>query len=177
MAAEEAYLAGNKLPDGVDARAVERGDLVDRVADGGVDSLEFVVDGPQLIVVEVALVEDEHCGDVVGFGGDEEAVDEACGGAREAEGGDEAEEVDVGGDDVGLLAELGGAADDIVAAVGDIGNHACAVIEEQERDAIAYGDGVGLLAAAKAIVAAEATVDDVAARRHYTIPAACGADD
>ena len=114
---------------------------------------------------------------MVSFGGHQQAVDKARRGARQTEGGDDAEQVDVGGDDVGLLAELGGAADDIVAAVGDIGNHACAVIEEQERDAIAYGDGVGLLAAAKAIVAAEATVDDVAARRHYTIPAACGADD
>ncbi len=118
--------------------------------------LEIVMELPEFVVVEVALVEDDGGGDMVGLGGDEEAVDEAGRGAWEAEGGHDAEEVDIGGDDVCLLGEVSGASDDVVATVVDIGDKSGAVVKELEVDTVAHGNGVGLLGAVKAVVAAEA---------------------
>lgn len=114
---------------------------------------------------------------MIGFGSDEESVDEACGGAREAEGGDEAELVDIGGDNVGLLGELGGAAYDAVAAVGDIGDQASAVVEELERDVVADGDRVGLLAAADTEIATETAVERDTIVGQDSIPTTCCSDN
>lgn len=73
---------------------------------------------------------------------------------------------------MGLFAELGRAADDIVATVGDVGNHACAVVKELESDVVANSNRVGLLASAKAVVATETTVDDRIIGEHDAIPTA-----
>lgn len=185
MAGEEGYFAGDELLDEWEAGAVEGGDFVDGIAGGGVDGFYLVVDFPKFVVVEVYFVEYEHCGDVIGFGGDEEAVDEAGGGAGETEGGDDAELVDVGGDDVGLLGELGGAADDVVAAVLDFGDEAGAVVVETKFDIVAYGDGVGLLVAANAEISAQTAVVFLLLegggggiwRDKDFVPAACSAYD
>ena len=114
---------------------------------------------------------------MVGLSGDEESVDEACGGARETKGGNEAELVDVGSDDVSLLGELGGAAYDAVAAVGDIGNQASAVVEELERDVVADGDRVGLLAAADTEIATETAVERDTIVGQDSIPTTCCSDN
>lgn len=136
--------------------------------------LDFVVDSPQFIIVEVTLVEDDSRRDVVGLCSDKQAVDETSGGARKAQCGDEAEQVDIGGDDVSLLGEFGGTTDDVVVAVGDVGNHARAVVEELERDAVADGYGVGLFAATETVVATETAVESSAVVGEDAIPATCG---
>ena len=177
VAGEEDSAAGNHLFHGVETVAAEGRYLEDRVAGIGVDGFQLVVYFPQLLVVEVALVEDERCGDVVGFGGDEEAVDEARGGAWEAESGHDAQEVDVGGDDVGLFRELGGAADDVVATVVDVSDDAGAVVLKLIVDNVAHGYGVGLLIATKTVVAAETTVDKRLGVGHDSVPTAGGAYD
>ena len=160
VAAEEDGAAGDEVAEAVEAAACEGGDLEDGVADGAVEADEFLLGFAELGVdEEVALVEDDGGGDMVGLGGDQQAVDEAGGGAGQAEGGDDAEAVDVGGDDVGLLAEFGGAAHDVVAAVGHVVDDASAVGLALEADAVAHGHGVGLLVAAQTVVAAQTAVD------------------
>ena len=177
VAAEERDFARDEFFDCIDAHTGESRDLEDRVAGVGIDSFDFVVDSPKLIVVEVALVEYDDRGDMVGFGGDEEAVDKASRGAREAEGGDNTELVDIGGDDVSLLAEFGSATDDAVAAIIDCGDKTRAIVEDLEGNMVADGDGVGLLVAANAEIAPQAAGESFAAVGQHIIPTTCSSDN
>ena len=159
VAGEEDGLAGDKLLHLVEPRTFEGRNLINGVSCGGIDALHLVVYLPKLFVVKVHLVEEDAGGDVVGLSGDQQAVDETRGGAWEAEGGHDAQQIDVGGDDVRLLGELGGAADDVVLAVGDIVDDAGAVVLQLEEDMVAHGHGVCLLVAPQAIVTAQPAVD------------------
>ena len=165
MAAEEHRLAGDGLADLLDAVALEGADGHDGVAGGLVDGFELVMYFPEGLFVEVALVENDAGGDMVGLGGDEQAVDKAGGGAREAEGGHNAEAVEVGRDDMGLLAEFGSLAHDVVPAVAHLADDAGAVVLQEVFDLVAHGHGVGLLVAPQAIVAPQAAI-------HQRLPAA-----
>lgn len=177
VAAEERDLARDEIFNCIDAHTGESRDLEDRVAGVGIDSFDFVVDSTKLIVVEVALVEDDDRRDMVGFGGDEEAVDKASRGAREAEGGDNTELVDIGGDDVSLLAEFGSATNNAVAALMDVGDETRAIVEDLEGNMVADGDGVGLLVAANAEIAPQAAGESFAAVGQHIIPTTCSSDN
>ena len=174
VAAEEDRLAGDGLPQGIHAGALEGRHLQHRVSGAGVDGLQLVVRLPQPVVVEVHLVENQACRNVVGLGGHQQAVDETRRGARQAEGGHHAQQVDVGGNDVCLLRQLGGAAHDVVATVAHIVDDAGAVVLQLNQHTVAHRHGVGLLVAPQAVVAAQAAVHGAALRGH-TIPAAGGA--
>ena len=113
---------------------------------------------PQLVVVEVHLVEEDTGGDMIGFGGDQQSVDEARGGAWKPESGDNAEEVDIGGDDMRLLAELGGATNDIVLAVGHIVDDTGAVVLHFEEDMVTHSHRIRLLVAPQAVIATQTAV-------------------
>lgn len=163
MAAEEGDLARNKILYLLYASALDGGNLIYGITNRFVDGPDFAVDVPELGsavigAVEVALVEYDDRRDMVGLSCNKEPVDEASRGARKAESGDNAELVDVGSDNVGLFGELGSAADDAVAAVGDVGNHAGTVVEKLEGDAVANGDGICLFAATKTEIATQTTV-------------------
>ena len=138
-----------------------------------------MLQGAQLVVdQQVALVEDDGGGDVVGVGGDQQAVDEARRGARQAEGRHDAEEVDIGGDDVGLFAELGGAADDVIAAVAHLVDDAGAVVLQFKEHAVAHSHGVCLPVAPQAVVAPQTAVNAPLAVLHqHFVPASCSSYD
>ena len=128
----------------------------------------------QLLVIEVRLVEDDTGRYMVGFGGDEQAVDEAGRSARQRQRRDYAELVDVRGYDVSLLGELGGFADDVVAAVEHVVYHAGSVVLKQEFHLVAHGHGVGLFVASQTVVASQTAVERGSVGKHL-IPTTRGA--
>ena len=109
---------------------------------------------------------------MVGLGCHQQAVDEARGGAWQAEGGHDAQQVYVGRYDVGLLRQLGGAPHDVVAAVAHVVYDPRAVVLQLEEHAVAHGHGVGLLVAPQAVVAAQAAVQRLAAVWQHPVPVA-----
>ena len=94
VAAEKGNLTGNEFFYLFDARALDDRNLINRIADRLIDSLYFAVESPQfggavVTTIEVALVEYDDGGDVVGFCCDKKTVDEARGCTRKPESCDE----------------------------------------------------------------------------------------
>ena len=177
MAGKEDCGTSYHLLQHVESRAFQRRHFQNGVTGIDIDGLQLIVNLPQFVIIEVHLVEDNGCGDMIGLGSDQESIDEARGGTGEAEGGHDAEKVDVGGDDMGLLAEFGCATDDVVAAVVDVEDKGSTVVLQGVVNAVAHSHGVSLLVAAQTIVAAQTTIEGAAVRQKQTIPAASGADD
>ena len=113
------------------------------IADGGVEVDEAVQIAQVVFIVEVGLVEEQDGGDAVGFGRGQEAVDEGGRSLRIVDGDDEHALVEVGGDDVRLLREVGRAADDVVLAVLYLGDKGRAFPVFNDVDTVAHGHGVG----------------------------------
>lgn len=130
MAREEHGLSGDELSEFGNAVAFERADGIDRVAGGLIHFLDFVVDFPESFFVKVDFVEDDACGNMVGFGSDEESIDKSGGSAWKSECCDDAKPVDIGCDDVGLFGEFSGFADNVVLAVTHLGDDAGAIVLE-----------------------------------------------
>ena len=78
---------------------------------------------------------------------------------------------------MGLLAEFGGAADDAVATVGDVGNKPRAVVEKLKLNTVAHGNRVGLLAAADAEITPQAASEGLATVGQHIIPTTCSPDN
>ncbi len=173
VAGEQGDAALDLLAQFVEALALYGGDAQAGVADAGVELHEAVGVAQLVEVVGVFFVDDDGDGDVVGLRGCQEAVDEGGGGLGVAEGDDEEAAVDVGGYDVGLPGEVGGAPDDVVAAGLDVGNDAGAVVLEVDVDVVAYGDGVGGLDGFEAEVSLDAALYVVAVFGVHSVPAAC----
>ncbi len=80
--------------------------------------------GAVLLVVNVEFVEHQDGGDTVSLGGRQETVNEDGGGDGMIDGDNKHRPVHVGGNDVGFLGEVGGAADDVIAPRLDGGDDA-----------------------------------------------------
>ena len=129
----------------------------------------------------VCFVESEDDGHTIGFSGGQEAVDECGGGFGARDSHHQQCLVDIGGEDVALFGEVGGFADDVVAALVnfcDKGGLACGqfVARYRNGDSISHGHRIGRTNAAQA----EVTLD---AAGHYApivcahfVMAACVAD-
>lgn len=97
-------------------------DKVTRVTKTLVEISQQVGDTQFGIVIAVEFVNDDMHGDAVGFGRGQKTVDERGAGFGVVDGDEEQTLVDIGSKDVTLLAEVGGLADDVVAAVLDVGD-------------------------------------------------------
>ena len=71
---------------------------------------------------QVHLVEDQQGRHAVGFGSSQEAVDEDGAGLGMIDGDEQCHLVEVGGDDMTLLAQVGRSANDIIPPVLHLGN-------------------------------------------------------
>lgn len=173
MTAEKRNLASDQFFNIFNTSTLKSRNLIDRVVDRFIDGFYFIVDCPKFIVVEIALVEDDNSRDMVRLSGDQKSVDESSGGARKAKGGDKTELVDIGGYDMSLLGEFCGAANDVVATVGDICYHTSSILDKLKRNTVADSDRVGLFVATDAVIATQTAVDNSAVGEHDAVPAAC----
>lgn len=162
----------------VDARASLLGrDLEAGIADSGIEVDEAVQVVEVVGIVGVYLVEDELDGDAIGFGRGEEAVDERGRRFGVVDGNDEHALVEVGRDDVRLLREVRGTADDVVAPVFDFADEGSAFLIEQDVYVVAHRHGVGAANTLQAEVAFDLALDAAPVFRLDEIPAACILDD
>lgn len=173
---EDGGLALQRRAEGVHVLAGGGGDNVAFVADAAVNHRQPAHEGAVFLVIHVQFVEHQDGGDVVCLGGRQEAVDEDGGGDGVVHGDDEHRAIDVGGDDMGLLGEVGGAADDVVAARLD-GNDDAAVGAGFHLHDIAHGNRVGGAHAFHAKAPADAALDGFPAGEADDVPAAGGFDD
>ena len=159
--------------DFVDAFATDGGHLVTGIADVLIEVHQSVEVAQLVVVVAVHLVEDEADGYAVGFRRGKEAVDEdgRCLGVVHRDHQETL--VEVRGDDVRLLGEVGGAADDVVLPVVDGGDEGSALVVEHDVHAVAHGDGVGAPDAFQPEVPFYLAVYQPAVVRLDLVPAAC----
>lgn len=106
VAAEDSDFRCEELSQLRDAFTVDGRGLQTLVADGRIDVDEQLLRLPFLFVEQVGLVEEQYDRHAVGFGRSEEAVDEGGACLRVCHRYDEYGLVDVGSDDVALLAEV-----------------------------------------------------------------------
>ena len=162
----------------VDARASLLGrNLEAGIADGGIEVDEAVQVMEVVGIVGVCLVEDELDGDAIGFGRGEEAVDERGRRFGVVDGYDEHALVEVGRDDVRLLREVRGTADDVVAPVFDFADEGGAFLIEQDVYVVAHRHGVGAANTLQAEVAFDFALDTASVFGADEVPAACVLDD
>ena len=152
-------------------------DLEAGIADGGIEVDEAVEVVEVVGIVGVYLVEDELDGDAIGFGRGEEAVDERGRRFGVVDGYDEHALVEVGRDDVRLLREVRGTADDVVAPVFDFADEGGAFLIEQDVYVVAHRHGVGAANTLQAEVAFDFALDTASVFGADEVPAACVLDD
>ena len=126
-----------------DAAAGSRRHGTTLISDVLIERNHHVLIPPLVIIKYVGLVEDKHDRHAVGLGRSQKAVDEGRAGLRPVDRDDEQGLVDVGGDDVTLLREVGRLADDVVAAVADGGNESRSLGVLDYLHAVADGHGIG----------------------------------
>ena len=114
------------------------------VADALVEILHAVEQFAVVLIEDVDLVDGQDGRHVVGFGGGEKAVDKGGGGGGVRQGHDQESLVDVGSDDVRLLRQVAGAADDVVATRHDGSDERSAIVgRKTDFHAVAHSHGVG----------------------------------
>jgi hypothetical protein len=114
---------------------------------------------PEFVIVEVHFVEENTGRDMIGLGSDQEPINKARGGTWKSKGGNDAKKVDIGGDDMRLLAELGGTSDDIVLTVGHIVDNPRTVVLHFEEDVVTYSHRIRLLVTTQTIIATQPAVE------------------
>ena len=127
----------------VNALACEGRYLVAGVADGGVEVYQCVQVAQVVFLIGIRFVEYKVYGDAVGFGRGEETVDE--GGRRFGivDGNYQHALVEVGCQDMRLLGQVRGTADDVVLAVFYLADEGGACGVENDVHAVAHGYGIG----------------------------------
>lgn len=147
------------------------------IPDGSIEAgeLKDVLIDP--VVIKVGFVKDDSCGDGIGFGRGQEAVNESGGSARHNRGGDNEGEVEVGSEDVGLLGKVDGFADDVIFAGQDFldpsGGDAGGGFEQ---DPVAHHHGVGGVNRFEFEAAFDFAGKDFFTGKHVIV-AACGFDN
>lgn len=106
VAGKESDLAGEFVKELVDALSCLDRDRKDGIADGAIEVGEIVGILLLLSIVEVNLVDDQDGRHVVGLGCGQESIDEGGRGLWMADGHHEQDEIEVGGQDMGLLGEV-----------------------------------------------------------------------
>ena len=127
----------------VNALAGEGRYFVAGIADGGVEVYQCVQVAQVVFLIGIRFVEYKMYGDAVGFGRGEETVDE--GGRRFGivDGNYQHALVEVGRQDVRLLGQVRGTADDVVLAVFYLADEGGACRVENDLHAVAHGYGIG----------------------------------
>ena len=130
-----------------------------------------------LLAEDVCLVEDDGHGYSVCFCRCEEAVDEHGAGLRVADGGHQECLVDVCGDDVALLGEVGCLADDVVSPLLDAGDECGALWVEEYLDVVSHCHGVGAAYAFEPEVPLDLAGYVLPGCCAHDVPASCVLDD
>lgn len=128
---------------GIDTLFMKGRDAVAGIADGGVEGDEALQVVLLVGIVAVGLVEDEQGRHTIGFGRSQKAVDEGGGGLGVVHGDEQQALVQVRGQDMALLGEVGGTADDVILALFDFVDEGCALRIADDLYAVAHGYGVG----------------------------------
>ena len=167
VAAEQRDLAFQQRTQFVDAVVVHGRYLTALIADGLVEPYHHLLVAQLVVAQLVSLVEHQDDGHAISLGRGQEAVDERGGGLGAADGDDEQRLIDVGSQDMALLREVDGLADDVVATVVDADNPALVV----DLYTVADGYGIGAADAFQAEVALHLTVKKLAIVRADGVPA------
>lgn len=143
------------------------------IADGGIEVDEALQIFLVFPVIPVDFVENQFDGYAIGFGRGQEAVDKHGGGNGVIDGYDQHRLVEVGGDDVRLLRQVGGAADDVVFPLFNRGDKGCALFVDVDLHPVAHGYGVGGADVLEAEIAFYLTFDLPPVVGPDGIPATC----
>ena len=177
VAAKEGNLAGQQLLQGVDALACGRRNLQALVADGLIEGDHHLLIAGLVGREQVGLVEDEDNGHTIGLGRGEETIDESGRRLRIVDGDDEQRLIDIGGDDMTLLGEVDALADDIVAAILNLGDEGCTLLVGDNLNTITHSNRVGATDTLQAKVALHLTIKKLVIVCEDGVPAACVLND
>ena len=126
---------------------------------------------------EVYLVEDERGWHAIRLAGSEKAVDEGGRGDGVVDSNEERHLVEVGGDDMRLLAQIRGAADDVVFSLADGGNPIGAIGKGLHLHMVAHSNGVRRADTFNAEITLDMTIKGISVRKINKVTATRGFDD
>ena len=103
-------------------------------------------------------VQNDACGNMIGFSGNQQPVDKPRRCARERQRGHNTESVHIRSYDMSLLAQLGGSAHNVIPSVVHFGYHARAILLHGIVHPIAYRHRIGLLVASQTVITPQTAV-------------------
>ena len=129
----------------------------------GLVEINHHVEIAQFVVIEdVHLIKYKDDRYAICLGRGKEAVDEGGGGLGIIDRDHQHCLIDIGGNDMTLLGEIGRLADDIVAAVGNVGDKGSALVVGHNSDMVTHCHWIGAADALEAEVALYLTIDKLA---------------
>ena len=152
------------------------------IAEADVKRDHHLLVAQQVVVEQIGLVEHQDHWHAVGLSRSQEAVDKGGGGLRTGHGDNQESLIDVSGQDMTLLRQVDALADDVVAAIVDIGNPADPLLTSPRRGrgkryTVANRHGIGTPDAFYPEVSLHLTVKQLAIVRADGVPATCILDD
>ena len=147
------------------------------VADGLIKCNHHLLVTGLISIEQIGLVEDEDDGHAIGFGRGKKTIDEGGRGLGIVDGNDEQRLIDIGGDDMTLLGEVDALADDIVAAILNLGDEGCTLLVGDNLNTITHSNRVGATDTLQAKVALHLTIKKLVIVCEDGVPAACVLND
>ena len=180
IAAEQGDLPIEQRAQGIEPFACLGRDLVTSIADGLIEIHHRLLIAPHVGIEDIRLVEHQDHGHAISLGRSQETVDEGGGSLGVDNGNHEDSLIDIGRNDVTLLGEVDALADDVVAAIlnlGDEGDPLAASSRRDDDDPVAYGYGIRAADALQAEVTLDLTINQLAIVRKDGVPTACILND
>ena len=177
VAAQQRDLIGEDSGHSRQVRTIQRRDGVGSVAERLVERAQVLQRLLFLGTVEVYLVEDKRGRYAIRLAGGEEAVNEGGGGDGVVHRNEERHLVEVGGDDMRLLAQIRGAADDVILSLADGGNPIGAIGKGLHLHMVAHSNGVRRADTFNAEITLDMTIKGISVRKINKVTATRGFDD
>ena len=134
----------------------------------------LVVILPQLVVVQIDLIEQQHRRYMIGFGSYQYTVYEACGSPRQSQCYHQAVLVDIGCNHMRLLRQLGRTANYTVFSFFYLGYHSRIVrLLYGELHPVAHSYGIGAFVSFHSKTTSQTTIVSIAIATKHLIPTSC----
>ena len=177
VAAQQRDLIGEDSGHCRQVRTIQRRDGVGSVAERFVERAQVLQRLLFLGAEEVYLVEDERSRNAIRLAGGEKTVNESGRGNGVVHRNEERHLVEVGGNDMRLLAQIRGAADDVVLSLADGGNPIGAIGKGLHLHMVAHSNGVRRADTLNTEITLDMAIKGISVRKINKVTATCGFDD
>ena len=169
IAAEQGYLTLQQRAQGLYSVTRLSRDSMTLVANGLIEVYHHLLVAALVVIQLVALIKYKYYRHTIGLSRSQKAVDKGSAGLWTCHSDNQQSLVDVGSEDVTLLGEVDGLADDIVLTILYLRNPAFVV----DGDMVAHGHRISGADSLDAEIALHLTIKELAIVRQDSVPASC----